>query len=243
MDDSAQEFNKREVSKKHKEEERQKARTASVIKNLSILLVIVGVVVGIGYGLVKLSDPNTSFAPELSGEVGSSDHIKGNVDAPVTLVEYGDYQCPGCAAYYPLIIQAEENFKDTLRVVFRHFPLPGHANALPAAYAAEAASMQGKFWEMSELLYAFQNDWSELGDTQSKFDEYAQSLELDMEKFHQDMSSDEVKNKVEDDLQSGIDSKINATPTFYINGSKVEKLPASPQAFFDLIQKEIDQNK
>lgn len=244
-DDSVQEFTKREkreMKKQLKEEEKKKEGRSKVGKKLLTLLVIVGVVGAVGYGLLTLSDPGTSFSPPLALQVEEMDNIKGNEQAPVTLVEYGDYECPGCAAYAPIVAQAVSNFGDDLRVVYRHFPLPNHANSLPAAYAAESAANQGKFWEMNDLLFLQQREWMVETDPKAKFEEYAQTLELDIEKFKLDMDSQEVKDKVQRDATSGEASAVNATPTFFINGEKVERLPGTPQAFFDLIQKEVDES-
>lgn len=239
MDDSAQDFNKRELKKLHKEEVKSKEKKARVIKNILFLLGIVGVIAAIGYGIVKLSDPQASFTKPLSLEVEEIDHVKGNINGNVTLVEYGDYECPGCSAYAPIVSASAEMF-DELKIVYRHFPLPGHKNTLPASYAAEAAAKQGKFWEMNDLLYASQQDWMPLSDPKAKFEEYATSLELNIDQFKQDYDSDEIKEKINRDLNSGNDSGVNATPTFFLNGRKIERLPSSAQQFFDIIQKEID---
>lgn len=243
MDESAQEFSKRELKKLRKEEEKKKEQRNNAGKKLLTLLGIVAVIGVVGYGLLSLSDPNKSFSTPLALQVESIDHVKGNPEAAVTLVEYGDYECPGCASFAPIVAQAAENFADDLKVVYRHFPLPNHPNSLPAAYAAEAAAVQGKFWEMNDLLFMQQREWMIESNPQAKFEEYAQSLELEIDKFKQDMESQQVRDKVQRDATSGMDSKVNATPTFYLNGEKVEKLPGSPQQFFELIQKEIDDAK
>lgn len=246
MDESVEDFNKkdrRELKKELKEEDRKKEERSKTGRNLLTLLGIVGIIGAIGYGLMKLSDPNTSFAPKLSQEIEEIDHVKGSDNASVTLVEYGDYECPACAAYAPLVAQAAEKFPEDLRIVYRHSPIPGHVSSVPAAYAAEAAAIQGKFWEMSDLLFTAQRDWMNQDDPQGKFEGYAQSLELDVEKFKQDYVSQSVMDKVVRDAKTAQDSGVNATPTFFINGVQLEKLPGSPQAFFDLIQKEIDSQK
>ena len=243
MDESAQEFSKRELKKQKKEEEKKKESRTKTGKNFLILLGIVGIIAALGYGLLTLSDPETSFAPPLSQEVEAIDHIKGPEQALVTLVEYGDYECPGCAAYAPLVSQAASNFSEDLRVVYRHSPIPGHVNSVPAAYAAEAAAKQGKFWEMSDLLFVAQRQWMGQSDPYPQFEALAQSLELNIEQFKQDYESQEVRDKVARDATTAEESGVNATPTFFINGVKVERLPSSPQGFFELIQKEIDKVK
>lgn len=243
MDESAQEFNKRELKKLRKEEEKKKEQRSKTGKNLLTVLGIIAVIGAIGYGLMSLSDPETSFSPPLSLLVDQTDHIKGNEQAAVTLVEYGDYECPGCAAYAPLVSQAASNFGEDLRIVYRHSPIQGHVNSVPAAYAAEAAGKQGKFWEMNDLLFSSQRNWMGQSDPYPKFEELAQSLELNVEQFKSDYDSQDVRDKVQRDKDSADESGVNATPTFFLNGEKVERLPGTPQAFFDLIQKEIDEQK
>ncbi|OGM29902.1 hypothetical protein A2630_03985 [Candidatus Woesebacteria bacterium RIFCSPHIGHO2_01_FULL_44_10] len=174
-------------------------------------------------------------------EVSPEDWVKGEDLAQVTLIEYSDFQCPACAAYYPLINQIKDDFGDNLKLVYRHFPLTSiHKNALVSAQAAEAAGLQGKLWEMHNALFEHQADWSELDDPTSKFIEYATNLELDIEKFANDLASDEVNQKVKDDLDSALDLKINATPTFFMNGKRITN-PKNYDAFKSLIEKEINE--
>lgn len=239
-DDSVKEFSKRELKKMRKEEDKNKESRSKTGKNLLTLLGIVAVIVAIGYGLIKLSDPETSFSRPLSLPVEDIDHTEGPEDAKVTMVEYGDYQCPACATYSPVVIQALEQFPNDLRLVYRHIPLPQHLNAPAASFAAEAAGKQGKFWEMHNGLYAMQAEWQSLENPVPQFEQYAEEMGLDVEKFKQDFASEEVASKVERDMKSAGDSGVNSTPTFFLNGTKVERLPGNPQQFFDMIQAEID---
>ena len=243
MDDSVQEFSKRELKKMRKEEEKTKEKKSKMGKNLFTILAIFGVIALVGYGLLKLSDPETSFSKPLSLGVEEIDQAKGAENPTVTMVEYGDYQCPGCASFAPIVEQALTQFPNDLRLVYRHIPLPQHLNAPAASYAAEAAGKQGKFWEMHNGLYAMQQEWQLLENPIAQFETYAAEMDLDVEQFKADFASEEIANKVERDAQSAIDSDVNSTPTFFINGQKVERLPSSPQQFFDLIQKEIDEVK
>lgn len=152
--------------------------------------------------------------PELSVPVGARDHVQGPDGARVTLVEYGDYECPHCGRAYPIVKKVQEKMGDKLRFVFRNFPLTqAHAHALHAAEAAEIAATQGQFWEMHDMLY----------ENQSALDDesliaYAAKIGLDVEKFTKDLQNDTFEEKVREDFMGGVESGVNGTPTFFING-------------------------
>jgi protein-disulfide isomerase len=144
------------------------------------------------------------------------DHIQGPADAPVTLVEYGDYECPYCGAAYPIVKQVQQRMGDRLRFVFRNFPIStSHPHAEQAAEAAEAAAAQGRFWEMHDLLYENQ-DRLEDADLHG----YAERLGLDVEAFDRDLAEHVRAARVHEDFMSGVRSGVNGTPSFYINGVK-----------------------
>ena len=146
------------------------------------------------------------------------DHIQGPSDAAVTLVEYGDYQCPYCGAAYPIVKQVQEEMGPKLRFVFRNFPIvTAHPRAESAAEAAEAAAAQGKFWEMHDLLYEHQ---ARLGDDDLRG--YAASLMLDLDRFDRDVAGHVYAQRVHDDFLSGVRSGVNGTPTFYIDGIRYD---------------------
>src|SRR3989338_3159733 len=174
--------------------------------------------------------PNDKTFPELT-TVSSSDHSKwatGSAAKKNILLEFSDFQCPACKSFAEFIkaeIEASgsanaEIMKNVI-FVYRHFPLAQHAQAEPAAFAAEAAGKQGKFYEYSDVLFAKQEEWAEKKDAVNKFETYAKDLGLDMDKFKKDRDSQEVKDKVKADLLSGQQSEVNATPTFYFNGKKL----------------------
>lgn len=198
---------------------------------------VVGII-AIGAYQVATSKPAelTRRDGTMSLPLDQTDRTKGSKTPKVTLVEYSDFQCPACAANYPLIEKVFADYKDRISFTYRHFPLPQHQNALGSAYAGEAAANQGKFWEMVKLLFTNQNDWAELDQNaaQAVFETYAQKIGLDMAKFKSDVKSDAVKNKVERDLQSGIKSAVDHTPTFFINGKKSDN-PRSPEELKALI--------
>jgi protein-disulfide isomerase len=150
--------------------------------------------------------------------VSSRDHIQGPATAPVTLLEYGDYECPYCGAAFPIVKQVQQRLGDQLRFVFRNFPLSTvHPHAQQAAEAAETAGTQGKFWEMHDTLFEHQRAL----DTPSLL-QYAQSLGVNVEQFERDLLSQTVAERVREDFLSGIRSGVNGTPTFFINGRRHE---------------------
>ena len=144
------------------------------------------------------------------------DHIQGPADAAVTLVEYGDYECPYCGAAYPIVKEVQARMGDTLRFVFRNFPITtSHPHAEQAAEAAEAAAGQGRFWQMHDLLYANQR---RLRDQDLRA--YAEKLGLDVERFDKELAEHVHAARVREDFMSGVRSGVNGTPTFYINGAR-----------------------
>jgi protein-disulfide isomerase len=155
---------------------------------------------------------------QLASGVTDNDHRQGNLNALVTLVEYGDYECPHCGRAHRVIKRIQEQVGRNLCFVFRNFPLTNiHPHALQAACAAEAAGLQDKFWEMHDLLFANQDSLE-----QEHLLEYAKALDLDLISFERDMSSEEVEEKINNDILSGVKSGVTGTPTFYINGVRHE---------------------
>jgi protein-disulfide isomerase len=150
--------------------------------------------------------------------VGKDDHVEGPEDAPVTLVEYGDYQCPGCGTAYPMVKAIQKHLGAKLRFVFRNMPLNEiHPNAEMAAEAAEAAGAQGKFWEMHDALYEHQD---QLGpDLASGL---AKRLHLDVPRFEEDLVSRRFRDHVKRDFMGGVRSGVNGTPTFFIDGTRYD---------------------
>lgn len=195
---------------------------------------IVALVAGSLYGLLRLS--NTSSLPSdgsLTQNVTQTDHVKGNTSSPVVLIEYGDFQCPACKHYYPMIKQLGVEFGDRIQIVSRHFPLKMvHPNAEEAAWAAEAAAAQGKFWEMHDLLFERQDDWARERDPRDMFVEYASILVLDKDQFVRDYESDAARQRVEEQYQSGIAAGVKGTPTFFLNGKPI----ANPKNYEELQQ-------
>ena len=193
------------------------------LKRVGIWTAVIGGLFLMVYGLAKLGAVQSQLPTgTIQDPVDSSDWVKGNLMAKNTLIEYGDFQCPGCASAAPFVNALEKTYDNQLRLVFRHFPLKSiHPNAAEAAFAAEAAGKQGKFWEMHDLLYANQFSWSGLSDPNVLFDNYATQLKLNLDQFINDRQSDVVKNKVERDSLTGERASVAATPSFYLNGQLV----------------------
>lgn len=155
---------------------------------------------------------------ELTVPVTKQDHIQGNPKASVTLVEYGDYECPFCGQAYYIVKKLQQDLGDELRFVFRNFPLSQiHPHALEAALAAESAALQKKFWEMHNILFENQDALED-----QELVSYAYVLGLDVERFIDDIESEEAQQKVRNDFWSGVRSGVNGTPTFFINGRRHE---------------------
>jgi protein-disulfide isomerase len=148
--------------------------------------------------------------------VSERDHVQGPSTAPVTLVEFGDYECPYCGMAYPIVKEVQAHFGDRLRFVFRNFPIStSHPHAERAAEVAEAAAAQGKFWEMHDLLYERQKELDDL-----HLQRYAEQIGLDTERFDREMTERLHAERVREDFMDGVRSGVNGTPTFFINGSR-----------------------
>ncbi len=168
-------------------------------------------------------------------------HVLGPPTAPVHIEEFGDFECPPCAMFHPILKQMHKEFGDRLRITFREFPLvPAHKHALAAASAAEAAGMQGKFWEMHALIYEHQKEWKTQFDVRPIFEGYAKQIGLDVERFNRDRASDAVAQRIFLDGKRGHSLGVKGTPTVFLNGREVpfESLPAENLRV--LIQRELN---
>jgi len=203
-------------------------------------IVVVGLV-----GLFLLTDSDSS-STEFTGDatkVQESDRTVGNENAKVVLIEYADFQCPSCAAAYPILDDLKDEYKDRVQFVFRHFPLTTiHPNAFSAARAAEAAGEQGKFWEMHDKLFETQQLWGQLTtNQQGTFEDYAKELGLDVEEFKQDYVSEEVATRINRDVSSGSQFDVQGTPTFILNGERIDN--PRDKAGFEKVLDEALKNK
>ena len=152
-----------------------------------------------------------------------AEKVKGNAEAAVTLAEYSDFQCPACASFTPVLKTIMDEYGDRLRFEYYHFPLISiHPSAELAARASEAAGVQGKFWEMHDLLFERQTSWSQNINPKSQFATFAQELDLDVDAFNRHLNAKTIREVVQDEMREGRTLKINSTPTFYLNGEKME---------------------
>lgn len=197
-----------------------------------ILAVALGIIALVISGSVS---SNSQTAPAtVVPAIADTDWVQGNKNAKLTITEYGDFECPACRAYEPLIAQILNSYNGKILFAFRNFPLYQiHPNAEPAAKAAEAAGLQGKYWQMHALLYSKQTEWTEASPSEvvSKyFNIYAQTIGIDVNRFDADMDSSSVAQKIARDSESGNKAKIDHTPTFFINNIQITN-PTSYDSF------------
>ncbi len=207
--------------------------------------VLLAILIG-GFGFTYLKAPGThedtsKQSSTMSPLTDADWQIKAE-GSTVTFTEYADFQCPACGAFSPLIETLQSEYAGRVTFAFRHFPLPMHLNAVPAATAAEAAGAQGKFFEMGHMLFSKQEEWSASKTPNDLFIGYAKELGLDTEKFTADINNPALKEKIIASYKEGAQAKVNATPTFFINGKKIETPKGSNnQEVLDGFKKLIDQ--
>lgn len=199
-----------------------------------IIVAAVGLAtLGSGAMLYRAKRPHVLSIPQDKTLSAKSDtdspHVRGNPDAPVTLEEYGDFQCPPCGMFAAFLGQLEKEYDSRLRVVFRNFPLKMHEHAHEAALAAEAAGLQGRFWEMHDVLYREQEAWSNASNARELFESYAGMIGLDLDKFRKDMDGDKARARVDADRQRGESLGINITPTLFINNQPLDPKDKNPE--------------
>jgi len=176
----------------------------------------------------------TASVESKAPKAAAGDITYGPANAKLTVIEYSDFQCPFCAQYAPILASLRQKYGDQVKFVYRFFPLAGHPYATVAAKAAYAASLQGKFWEMHDLLFKNQKAWSASSDPRTYFDSYAQSLGLDLTRFHTDMEAQSTLDFIAREAAAGDKAGVSHTPWFVV-GDKVV-LPRNLQQFEKLIQ-------
>lgn len=196
---------------------------------IGFVVVVAGglVILGAMYGGPSSATPNTTpFVATTVPPIASTDWTQGNPNAKVTLIEYGDFECPACGAYFPLVQQIVANYSSTIYFSFRNFPLYTiHPDAGIAAQAAEAAGLQGKYWQMHDLLYTNQTTWSVVATSSvvaEYFNGYASSIGLNVSKFDNDINSTQVLTKINNDVTTGDNAQIDHTPTFFVNNVQIQ---------------------
>jgi protein-disulfide isomerase len=184
-------------------------------------IVVIGLLVLGAMGGSSNSSAPAGFMATTVPALTAADWSEGNPAAKVTVIEYGDFECPACGAYFPLMQQLLANFSSTVLFAFRNFPLYTiHPDAGISAQAAEAAGSQGKYWPMHDLLYEDQATWTDAAASSvvsEFFDGYASQLGLNVDKFNQDINSQQVLNKIQADITSGNAAQVDHTPTFFVN--------------------------
>jgi protein-disulfide isomerase len=200
---------------------------------------------GSGAMLYRAKRPQLLTIPEGKVLPGKGDaesvHIRGNPRAPVTLEEFGDFQCPPCGNIAVFIDELVKEYGPRLRVVFRNFPLPNHNHAREAAFAAEAAGLQGRFWEMHDVLYREQAVWSKADNVAELFASYAGMIGLNLDQFKKEMDAEKTKARVDSDHERGDSLGVQSTPTVFINNRQVgpnDKTPDGLRATIDAALKE-----
>ena len=206
----------------------------SMKRYLPFLVVVVVALLTLGSGaiLYHAKRPELKSIPGdkvLSGKSDESMHIRGNPDAPVTLEEFGDFQCPPCSSFASFGEELLKQYYSRLRIVFRNFPLSAHEHAREAALAAEAAGMQGRFWEMHDALYREQAAWSKAPNARELFESYAGTIGLNLDQFRKDMDSEKAKERVDSDHARGDSLGVKVTPTLFINDQPVEPKDKNPE--------------
>jgi protein-disulfide isomerase len=202
---------------------------------------IIGVIIAVFAGILLFGGNKEDKSGASNAKPTS--HLVGNTASKVKLVEYGDYQCPYCAAFNPIVNQVIEKYKDKISFQYRNYPLTQiHKNATSSARAAEAADEQGKFWEMHDLIFAHQSDWEQSSNASSIFEGYAKQLGLNVTKFKKDAASSAVNNRINADKAEFNKTKEAAsTPTFFLNGKKIQP-EATLEGFSKLIDAALKKN-
>lgn len=206
---------------------------------IATLLVIVGAVFFLSSSAPAQEVSEETIAQNQEYLVREDSNTIGSPSARVTIVEFGDFQCPACKAAHPAVKQILNEYPDDVYFVFRHYPLPMHRNAKIAAYAAEAAGEQGQFFEMHDLLYENQEEWAESTGPMDIFNEFATELGLDLTQFAEDIKKEEIASGVSNDQKDGNLVGVSATPTFYINGKQAFKGVPSYSDFKTALEAEM----
>ena len=229
-------MNKKERQKKIRKQKQASTSRKKLLNKLILFLGLAILVFAVGITVFQrfmLQVPTVD-------EVLEIDIVKGFKSAPLTLIEYSDFQCPACRVQNGMIQSAWKDVRRKVKLVYRHFPLTRiHPHAMLAAHYTEAANRQGKFWEMHDLLFDNQAIWSKLDDPRKQFDQYASQLGLDLDKLKQDMESDAVKDKISADIASARKAGVSGTPTLFLEGELLSNIRGR-DSFIDAIENAAD---
>jgi protein-disulfide isomerase len=202
--------------------------------------VIIVVILGFVGILALTGNKSNSNSGKSSSSIGTlTQHIEGQGKDGITLVEYGDYECPFCGEYFPTVKAIQAEYDQQIFFQFRNFPLINiHQNAFAGARAAEAAALQNQFWQMHDILYENQSQWTGATDPTTFFDQYATQLGLNLTQFKSDYASGKVNDLINADMAEGNKLNIQGTPTFFLDGKEIQ-VADSASAFEKLINAEI----
>ena len=195
-----------------------------IIFIVAVVAILAGLVMVSRQESVDVSGIDHTKIQTASDTAPIGDHVYGNKDSKVVVIEYGDFQCPGCGNFHTNFEPLMEEYKDDMTFVFRNFPLTSiHPNARAAAAAVEAAGLQDKYWEMWNLVFENQNAWSSsaASERDARFRSYAQELKLDMTKYEDAIASDKVSQKINFDQSLGKDNGVTGTPSLFVNGKEI----------------------
>ncbi|HEV2339964.1 MAG TPA: thioredoxin domain-containing protein [Patescibacteria group bacterium] len=230
MEDSLTKDEKKKLRQEEWKEKLQKEEQKKRMTKMSWWIggfILLGLSVWFLYAVVNGSNGSTGSATATATvsvpAVGNDDMTSGPINAKVVFIEYADFQCPACLAAYPLIKQLMQSYNGKVLFVYRFFPLENiHQNALISAQAGYAASKQGKFWEMHDVLFDHQNDWATMSNPQATFVSYAKNLGLNTDQFRKNMTDPKTALYIKTQEQKALQIGLNATPMFFINGKQIE---------------------
>ena len=212
-----------------------------VTKPLTIIAVAVIIAAATAVFLSRQSSAPVSenSADSPASLTSGGGHLRGPENAPFTLVEFGDYQCPSCAAYHPMVTEVMRRYPDKVRLEFHHFPLLSiHPNSMGAAIAAEAAGEQGRYWEMHDLLFEDQMQWAQMPNPEPEFIALANRAGLNANQFMKSLRSPEIQQRVLQDVVRGREAKVDAVPAFFVKGQHIP-LPHNIQEFSQLVEQNL----
>ena len=205
-----------------------------------IVVTVALITFGSGFALYRAKKPSAASAPTTGPASGN--HVRGSKSAVVTIEEFGDFQCPPCSIMATVLKKIEEEYGARVRLVFHHFPLVNHIHAREAAVAAEAADLQGKFWEMHDVLYQEQGAWSHAVDNVAPlFEGYAKTVGVDIERFKKDVQDPAVAARVDADHKLGSSRGVTSTPTLFLNGVAVPADQLSPASLHKAIDTALNE--
>ncbi|MBN4053430.1 thioredoxin domain-containing protein [Haliea sp. AH-315-K21] len=214
---------------KREEKKQQAKRRQQLQKSLVTAFVVLMIPIALYVFYQGLFGGAPVYPPD---QIASTDHVRGEADAPLTITVYGDFQCPNCANEATLIAQAWQQIGQRSRLVFRHYPLDTYPHSFEAARYAEAAGRQGMFWELYNMLYSDQGSWAVLPDATVAFEDYAAQLGLDIEQLRADAGLPEIREKILADQRGGNRAGVRSTPTMFFNG----EIMANPRTASEMIQ-------